>query len=488
MVRSRPECAETDCTTRPSYGYKGCKPLRCSKHKLENMINVVSKRCEDKNCDRLANYGYKSITHCIQHRKEGMKNPSIKYCTWKGCNTEATFGYKSRCPLKCKKHKSPDMTDVINRRCRHPNCTKFPSFGKESNRPIYCFDHKKDDMINTNKKSCNNGECDTIPSYGYIQGNAIYCKAHMQKDMVNVIDKKCLHEDCFVKPSYGYEKYRPIYCKKHMKKDMINVISKLCAYDDCVKQASFGNKFVLYCSNHKEKGMKNIKDKKCLHENCDKRPNFGYAGESPEYCVCHKKDDMIDVVRKKCIICTEISAMKKYENMCFRCYCYTYPEKPVFRKYKLKQHFINEELKKTFPDINFIYDKGISGGCSRKRPDWFIDCLTHSIIIECDENQHLFKKYNKQCEMSRIMKLFTDLANRPLIVIRFNPDKYKDKYNFVHKSIFAYSKSGRLTIKNKNDWTLRYKSLVDKIEGSLKNPPDKDFTFIHLYFDELSQS
>lgn len=70
----------------------------------------------------------------------------------------------------------------------------------------------------------------------------------------------------------------------------------------------------------------------------------------------------------------------KYSPFCFNCYCHEYPEKKIVRRYMLKETYIHNLLIEKYPDI--IHNKKISGGCSNRRPDWFIDLLTHSIIIE----------------------------------------------------------------------------------------------------------
>jgi len=62
-----------------------------------------------------------------------------------------------------------------------------------------------------------------------------------------------------------------------------------------------------------------------------------------------------------------------------------------------------------------IFDKQ-TGGCSKMRPDVFIDKFTHVVIIECDENQHK----DTSCENKRTMELFQDFGNRPIVFIRFN--------------------------------------------------------------------
>jgi hypothetical protein len=95
-----------------------------------------------------------------------------------------------------------------------------------------------------------------------------------------------------------------------------------------------------------------------------------------------------------------------------------------------KEHYVRNYLKKEFPNIKIVFNKKIDNGCSKRRPDVRIECLTHTIIIEVDEKQH--NAYT--CESKRLCELFTDLGNRPLVMIRFNPDRYdKNKGCFIEQ-------------------------------------------------------
>ena len=64
------------------------------------------------------------------------------------------------------------------------------------------------------------------------------------------------------------------------------------------------------------------------------------------------------------------------------------------------------------------------GCCSSKRPDFIFDLFTHTIIVECDEFKH--RKYDTTCEIDKLNATFTDLGDRPMILLRFNPDKSKE--------------------------------------------------------------
>jgi len=144
------------------------------------------------------------------------------------------------------------------------------------------------------------------------------------------------------------------------------------------------------------------------------------------------------------------------------------------KRFKSKQNYIDDFLTENL-SVNFVYDKAIEGGCSKRRPDWLIDMLTHSIIIECDENQHT----NYSCDNKRTMELFTDLGNRPLIMIRFNPDKYKINDNVIN-GCFKFNKSA---IVPTEEWGNRKGKLVETIEYYIKNIPNKEVTTEMMYFN-----
>ncbi len=69
-------------------------------------------------------------------------------------------------------------------------------------------------------------------------------------------------------------------------------------------------------------------------------------------------------------------------------------------------------------------DKWIEGGCSRARPDLFLDMGSHVVIVEVVENKH--DEYDCTCENRRLMEFSQDLNHRQVVMIRFNPDGYVD--------------------------------------------------------------
>jgi hypothetical protein len=159
-----------------------------------------------------------------------------------------------------------------------------------------------------------------------------------------------------------------------------------------------------------------------------------------------------------------------------------FPDEPIARNYKVKEKHLADYLFTHFKDYIEAYDKKIQGGCSKRRPDFLIDIFTHSIIIKCDEHQHP----DYSCENKRNMELFQDLGNRPLILLRFNPDKYIDENGNIVKSCFKYHKTtGVCMIDDKDIWNNRLEALKTMIEKYINNIPTKEVTVEHLFYDTV---
>ena len=143
---------------------------------------------------------------------------------------------------------------------------------------------------------------------------------------------------------------------------------------------------------------------------------------------------------------------------------------------------VSEFLKKHFSKYNVIHNKPIVGGCSRKRPDFLIDMLTHSIVVEVDESQHNKTYYN--CENKRLMEIFQDLGSRPLVMIRFNPDGYVDDKGEKHPSCFSMHETWDVPyVKEKKEWAERLKELYKNVSKHIETIPSKEITLEFMYFD-----
>ena len=374
--------------------------------------------------------------------------------------------------------------------CIHEGCKIIPYYNKEgSTKALYCFTHKLEGMIDVKNKTCIYEGCKIQPNYnneGSIK--ALYCSTHKLEGMIDVKNKRCIHEGCKIRSSYNKEgSINGLYCSIHKLEGMIDVKHKTCIHEGCKIQPYYNNEGstkVLYCSTHKLEGMIDVKNKRCIHEGCKIQPNYNKEGSIKGiYCFIHKLEGMIDVKNKRCksYLCfTQVS--NKYDGYCLYCYMNFFPDKPVSRNYKTKEYTVVEFVKTTFPDLSWISDKRILDGCSKRRPDLFLDLGYQIIIIEVDENQHT--KYDCSCENKRIMELSQDVGHKPIVFIRFNPDDYEEN-EIVIKSCWGVNKKGICIVKKLKEWDKRLNTLKEQIKYWIHpdNITTKTVETIQMFYD-----
>ena len=263
----------------------------------------------------------------------------------------------------------------------------------------------------------------------------------------------------------------------------------MCKRDGCKKQPYYNNDGQtkgLYCFIHKLDGMVDVKNTHCIKDDCKKRPSFNNDGETKGlYCFIHKLDGMVDVKNKRCKSdWCNVFVTKKNDGYCLYCFINLFPDKQVSHNYKTKEYAVVEFVKNTFPELKWIADKRISGGCSKRRPDLLLDIGNQILIVEIDENQHI--DYDCSCENKRIMELSQDVGHRPIVFIRFNPDDYKnDEKNIT--SCWGQTKNGICVIKKskKCEWTQRLNTLKDQIcyWTNPTNTTNKTIETIQLFYD-----
>ena len=385
--------------------------------------------------------------------------------------------------------------------CKEPNCISEKTgkrtiaiYGFSGEGAKYCSKHKLEGMVNVKDKTCIFENCKTIPYFNYPNENiGLYCSKHQKPGMKNVKSKTCAFEGCTTMPSFNYEKEKKaLYCVTHKLEGMINVISKTCAFESCEIQPSFNystKKVGLYCVEHKLEGMKNVIDKLCVFEGCEIQPVFNYPNEKvPLYCVTHKLEGMTNIKSKICKtkFCeTQIRDNYKYKGYCSRCYRFMFPDEPISINYKTKENEVFKFISENFSNYNWISDKTIYGGCSRRRPDIFLDLFSHVIVIETDENQHT--DYGSTCENKRLMELSEDIGHRPMIMIRFNPDGYTDfNGKKVQSCWFINKNNGECEIRYMDKWLERLDILGKEVEKWIEIGCDLDkiVEVVSLFYDE----
>ena len=447
-------CKGDGCNKEASFNIPNEKtPLYCGSCKLEGMINIASKKCVS--CLKTqANFNKpdeKTALYCGKCKLEGMICITAKRCITclKSC---ATFNkHDEKTKLYCGKCKLNGMINITAKKCI-TCCKKHATFNKPNEKtPLYCGSCKLDEMINIMSKKC------------------VSC---------------CKNRAYFNKPN---EK-TPLYCGSCKLDGMINITAKKCI-SCCKTEATFNKpneKIRLYCGKCKLDGMIDIKSKKCI--TCLKTiATFNKPDEKTAlYCGKCKLDGMIDITNRKCSI-LHCDKQKKIDKYCWACYYNINPIKKP-KRIKVKEEEVSNFIKASFHELNVIYDQYLIGdiGCIKSRPDILIHLNNHSIIIECDENQHSY--YKDTCkELIRIPKMQQEL-NRNLIVIRFNPDCYIDKNKKKIKSCFAIDQRIGMNVIRLNqltNWNNRLETLKNCLNDAINNEPNDPITEIKLFFDSI---
>ena len=121
-------CRVPNCNKRAYFGYEFKKSLLCSSHKLVDMINVKSKRCEHPGCTICPCYMKlfsTHRTHCREHSNLNeysytKRNP---ICTVINCQNAAHYidhNDRNIYPVRCNDHKLNTDIELVHRQCS--NC------------------------------------------------------------------------------------------------------------------------------------------------------------------------------------------------------------------------------------------------------------------------------------------------------------------------------------------------------------------------------
>lgn len=144
-----------------------------------------------------------------------------------------------------------------------------------------------------------------------------------------------------------------------------------------------------------------------------------------------------------------------------------------------------------FPQYDWLNDRRIFGGCSRRRPDLFIDLMTFVLIIENDENGD---RHSSPCDNRRNMELSQDVGHRPIVFIRFNPDAYTNSAGTRIKSCWiTHRTNGMLYVPQtrQEDWQNRLETLRSRVDyyiSLVDTPPERTITEEYLFFNAPTEN
>ena len=383
------------------------------------------------------------------------------------------------------------MIDLFHKPCIFDGCNERPYYNINGEKtPLFCFEHKQEHMVDNLRSKCKENGCDKNPCFNFEgQKQRLYCSQHAKEGMINISARECIFDGCQKLPCYNYEgQSQRLYCKQHKLENMIDISHKCCEYEGCKIRPIFNfkaEKQGRFCNKHKQSGMVDIINNRCEYEGCELSPTHNYKGEiKRRFCSSHHLPDMINISKKYCItpFC-ETSVLPKYEGYCLRCFIHTHPNKPNARNYKTKEKTVVDEVLKSFPQFTWTADKRLQDGCSRRRPDLFLDMGSHAIVVEIDENQHT--NYDCSCENKRLMEISQDLGHRPVVFIRFNPDDYIDETGAKKRSCFVADKTGIMKVAKtkQKEWNERIDSLKSQIQYWSDHQTDKTVEVVQLFYD-----
>lgn len=379
---------------RYNFKTKDAKPLVCTTHKVEGMLNVSIKRCEGDGCILKASFNEpgnivarfcESCAHKFldKYMHVWIKCPcgkrltlcdDCKYCPHNllvdDCLACCKGSHKCKtCIENYRIHTESDAFGKID-----PPEIKRATFNIKGGKPIVCSEHKLKGMINTVAKKCETEDCDTIPVYNE-PGKAVgrFCKKCAEKfldEYEDVLTPKCK-------------------CGK---------IASICS--DC----DIGRSICMLCCTRRR------------NANC----KYTYKPEPAQDVVkttticgtCHLKLQLAELIRQAKTP-KEIAKILKRKAFI-----------------KMKELTITNTIMNSFPRKTWHRQAHVPN-CDPSDPlsqdkryftdlEWDISSSDKD-VFEIDENQH----HLMRCDLPRCINIVAANVGQRVTFIRFNPDKYK---------------------------------------------------------------
>jgi hypothetical protein len=385
------------------------------------MVDVVSPTCERDGCEVHPVYnmqGEKKGRFCSEHKEPGMVDVKSPTCEMDGCEVHPVYNMQEEKKGRfCKEHKEPGMVDVKNRSCERDGCEVQPWYNTQGEKKgRFCKEHKEPGMVDVVHPTCQRDGCDVRPVYN-IRGEkkGRFCKEHKELGMIDVSSPTCQRDGCDVRPVYNTRgEKKGHFCFEHKETGMVNVKSPTCDGDGCNFRTRYGllGSPATFCARHRQKAMIPYPTRKCCTPRCRQLGTHEHSGQ--RYCETHSPVDSINLGIATCTVCGLDDILT--DGKCDTC-------NPTI--IAIRTHAKEERIRDVFTAAGFlfIHDRILeSTSCGRERPDFLIDCGTHYVIVEVDENQH--QNYACECEQIR-MRNIVEQHGLPIRWIRYNPDVYE---------------------------------------------------------------
>ncbi len=359
-----------------------------------------------------------------------------------------------KCPDKPK-----DVIDIVHRQCV---CGKGqPTFNRKGETiAIWCVEcpDKPMDAIDVINRRCVCGKGQ--PSFNLTgETIAIWC-AHCPDKSPNAID--VIHRRCVCGksiPTFNIKgETTGIWCARCPDKpsDAIDVYHPQCHCGNRAYYNIVGQK-PAFCLKHKTPQMVSSPTKRCEFPKCRELAIYGVHDR--EHCETHREEAEFNLVERPCLLCGLPNVLSD-RQLCSTCE----PE-------RAQQYIKRKETRiKHFLDANHIVyesnDKMIDhGACGKERPDFPIDCKTHKVILEVDENQHKYEM--EECRTTRMKNVSQMCGGMPVFWIRYNPDAFK----------LPNGVTAKMTTHQREE------HLLEWIHWAMSHPPTAFASVIYLFYD-----
>jgi hypothetical protein len=158
---------------------------------------------------------------------------------------------------------------------------------------------------------------------------------------------------------------------------------------------------------------------RCKYAQCREKATHGPSIQ-PIHCELHADSIDRNLVEQQCTSCGHLYVLDE-NGKCENCN----PES--YSKYKrailAKQNAVMTYLGTVDLQPDYI-DKMIDGGrYGKERPDGRYDRPDRVVVLEVDEDQH--EERACECEQIRMVNISQSFGGKPVLFVRYNPDKYK---------------------------------------------------------------
>ncbi len=293
-----------NCGQEARYNFEGFSPAYCKECKIDEMINVRTKRCK---CGNIPFYGYRTdgkILCCGSCMEDGMINLTKQKCIITGCELKSTYGNEKGIPLMCKKHgleRGMERTSLV---CEVENCNNSGMYGDIGNSDRRCLTHKLETDINVHHTRCK--KCGLLKYYGIPGSNISSCVECKTSGMIKYPKKSC--QQCTNPATHGWRTGVQLYCKLHAPENVPDLTEYECI--ECGKVLPIDSDSKCHiCS-----GSKKMKIQEIVKDYLDKNEINYTSYDQPIGSVKYRPDFYFNRGSVKIIVEVDENQHKDYKN------------------------------------------------------------------------------------------------------------------------------------------------------------------------------